>query len=104
MTRVVALVRPRPLTHSFPLAIDAVFVSVAKGPRFVVRVFIGIIHEHLTTQNPGVCFLVGAPAFMRGKERFSAPEEMGFDHARFSAGHQNPGLKPISKSSPFPLD
>ena len=49
-------------------------------------------------------FKVGAPAFMRGKERFSAPEEMGFDHARFSAGHQNPGLKPNFKIDSLPLD
>jgi hypothetical protein len=34
MTRVVALVRPRPLIHSLSPAIDTVFVSVAKGPRF----------------------------------------------------------------------
>src|ERR1019366_8298684 len=38
MTRVVALVRPRPLIHSLSPAIDTVFVSFAKRPRLVVRV------------------------------------------------------------------
>jgi CheY-specific phosphatase CheX len=33
----------------------------------------------------GVYFSVGAPAFMRGKERFSAPKEVSTLILRFSA-------------------
>jgi len=42
-------------------------------------------------------YSVGAPAFMRGKERFSAPGKIVFVFLRrFSAGIEKaPGLKPI---------
>jgi hypothetical protein len=38
-------------------------------------------------ETHGVRFLVGAPAFMRGKERFSAPGKAFTLTMRFSAGH-----------------
>ena len=37
-------------------------------------------------RTEGVYFLAGAPAFMRGKERFSAPEKVSTLIMRFSAG------------------
>jgi len=37
-------------------------------------------------ETQGVGFLVGAPAFMRGKERFSAPKKVSSLILRFSAG------------------
>jgi hypothetical protein len=41
--------------------------------------------SYLSDMSP-VCTLVGAPAFMRGKERFSAPEKILPIIMRFSAG------------------
>jgi len=41
----------------------------------------------------GLHFSVGAPAFMRGEERFSAPEKVRLQSMRFSAGIvEIPGL------------
>ncbi len=44
--------------------------------------------------------MVGAPAFIRGKERFSALGRSSFFIPRFSAG-KTPGLKPTPKIDSF---
>ena len=46
----------------------------------------------------GVKFLVGAPAFMRGKERFSAPGRASTLIMRFSPGIKTPRAKAHLKS------
>jgi hypothetical protein len=47
----------------------------------------------------------GSPAFMRGKERFSGPEEVRFLIMRFSAGHRKPRAKAhFSNLTSLPLD
>ena len=46
----------------------------------------------------------GSPAFMRGKERFSAPEKVRVPIMRFSAGMANSRAKAHSRLNSFPLD
>ncbi len=48
-------------------------------------------------------FLVGAPAFRAGKERFSAPGKVGRWSRALARELENPGLKAVFKSNAFPL-
>jgi hypothetical protein len=39
--------------------------------------------------------LVGALCFSRGEQHFSVAEKSWISSMRLSAGHENPGLKPV---------
>jgi hypothetical protein len=53
----------------------------------VIRAWLYGLGKNLEHLAPWVYFLVEAPAFMRGKERFSAPGKSSASITRFSAGH-----------------
>ena len=65
----------------------------------------GASKDEVLAQSDGGVWGVGAPAFMRGKERLSAPDDALACVMRFSAGHLKcPGLKPLFRPKAFPLD
>jgi hypothetical protein len=96
-------VEPRALNRSVSAASGfnyAAFVArgsnhlVSAAPSFNQSFFVarGFNHGFAQLRNVELKQLVGAPAFMRGKERFSAPENASRSLKRFSAG-TTPRLK-----------